>query len=89
VGTLLGDRAIGVLLALGAVGFWYEAPTWARNTPRESRALDAKERGTEFLPPSGRTIRSMTVVLRTIAVAVFTFGVLMIAGVLNAEDLAF
>ena len=89
MGTVLGDRVIGVLLLLGALLFWYEAPTWARSAARESRALDPKERGTEFLPPSARTVRSMTIALRTIAVAVATFGILMTAGVLSAADLTF
>ena len=76
-------RVVGVLLAVLALAFWYEAPTWARADPSESNRwpfANAKRR-LDARPPDARTVRVRLIVLRSVAIAVFIVGLLQLVGV--------
>lgn len=74
----LESRVVGALLAITAVLFWYEAPTWARERTGRHGPFRRTERLMERPAPDPRTVRMNLIALRLVAVACFVTGALQV-----------
>jgi hypothetical protein len=70
----------GIFLAACAVGFWYEAPIWARKRIRNGKVSVRDDEPMDGLMPSPQQVRMLTVIYRLIAVGCFVSGVLTAVG---------